>query len=116
MEKQTERHRSVFPVGILILAGILIIIFLATIFTAGDKGLFNLLSLKDKVADLRMDINKLERDNRRLKSRIKDLRQNPRYIERVAREELGLAFPEERIYLYDTTAAARAGKNKSDEK
>ena len=41
---------------------------------------------------------KLERENARLKKEIKLLNSDPRYIEKIAREELGLARNDEMVY------------------
>lgn len=103
MRNKAVKKETVISSKILIVLGVLIFIFLATIFTLGDKGLLNLIRLQRKTNDLQTEINRLEKDNLRLQVQIKKLRRNPHYIERIAREELGLAFPEERVYTYETT-------------
>ena len=46
-----------------------------------------------------MEIETLRGSNTRLVREISDLRQSPRAIERLAREELGLAHPDETVFL-----------------
>ena len=48
---------------------------------------------------VRVEIEALRSENLQLSSEILDLRQSPRAVERVAREELGLARPDETVLL-----------------
>jgi cell division protein FtsB len=65
----------------------------------GDRGMLNMLSEREKVDSLRAELEGLRAENARLASQIADLRTSPRAIERLAREELGLARPDETVFL-----------------
>jgi cell division protein FtsB len=72
----------------------------------GDRGILNMLSERDKVEALRAQLEELRAENARLSGQISDLRSSPRAIERLAREELGLARPDETVFLIRDTEQA----------
>ena len=65
----------------------------------GDRGLLRLIEKRQQVEGLRLEIEALHSENVQLLGEIAGLRQSPRAIERVAREELGLALPDETVFL-----------------
>lgn len=65
----------------------------------GDRGILNLVDKRRQVESLRQEIEQLRLDNARLAGEVAALRSNPRAIERLAREELGLAHPDETVFL-----------------
>jgi cell division protein FtsB len=65
----------------------------------GDRGMLNLIEKRRKVAELRGEIESLRAENGRLGADISALRSSPRAIERIAREQLGLARPDETVFL-----------------
>ena len=65
----------------------------------GDRGILNLVGKRRQVEELRAQLEALRAENVRLSSEIADLRTSPRAIERLAREELGLARPDETVFL-----------------
>lgn len=70
--------------------------------TAGDHGVWRLQQLHQRQAHLQQQISRLRQENERLRSRIQALRHNPSYIERLARQQLGLVRPGEVVYrLHD---------------
>ena len=83
--------------GVLGTVIVLLALIVGSIF--GDRGLINLLDKRDQVQALRQEITALRADNARLVGEIAALKQSPRAIERLAREELGLARPEETVFL-----------------
>ena len=54
------------------------------------------------------ELEALRAENARLSAEIADLRTNPRAIERLAREELGLARPDETVFLIREAAPGDA--------
>jgi cell division protein FtsB len=76
-------------------------IYLATSFLFGDMGFFRYKELTQKKARLENQIHALSEDNEQLKSQIKLLKEEPFYTEKHAREDFGLAKPDEFIFLYD---------------
>jgi len=65
----------------------------------GDHGVFHLLGERRKTAALEQTIEQLRFENARLAVEIAALRSDPRSVERLAREELGLAAPGETVFL-----------------
>jgi cell division protein FtsB len=65
----------------------------------GDRGILNLVGKRRQVEALRAELDELRAENLRLSSEITALRTSPRAIERLAREELGLARPDETVFL-----------------
>ena len=65
----------------------------------GDRGILNLLEKRRHVEALRAELEGLRGENARLAAECEALRGSPRAIERLAREELGLARPDETVFL-----------------
>jgi len=65
----------------------------------GDRGILNLVSKRRQVDALRAELEGLRAENARLTEEIAALRTSPRAIERLAREQLGLARPDETVFL-----------------
>jgi cell division protein FtsB len=65
----------------------------------GDRGLLNLVEKRREVGALEVEIEALRAENARLAGEIVALRTSPRPIERLAREELGLARADETVFL-----------------
>ena len=97
-------RRKAFVLGTVIA---LVALVVGSVF--GDRGLLNLIERRQRVEALRQEIEALKGDNARLAGEIADLRRSPRAIERLAREELGLAYPDETVFLIreDTPGSRR---------
>jgi cell division protein FtsB len=65
----------------------------------GDRGILNLFDKRRQVESLRQEIDGLRAENARLAGEVAALRTSPRAVERLAREELGLARPDETVFL-----------------
>jgi cell division protein FtsB len=81
-----------------VVAGLFLLLAGAAIF--GDTGLLHLQRLRAEVAGLHRDVQALEAENERLSRAIADLRTDPAAVERIAREELGLVRPGERVLRF----------------
>jgi len=68
----------------------------------GEKGIVHLLRLQKEVARIRERSVKLEEENEKLKEEVRRLRSDKRYIEEIARRELGMVKEGEIIYQFDT--------------
>jgi cell division protein FtsB len=66
--------------------------------SAGDHGLVRLFKLRAGYAKLLERNAKLEADNARLEVEVRRLREERHAIEKIAREELGMARPDEIIF------------------
>ena len=84
-----------------IVAGVLTVLLVAAVL--GDRGVLQLWRLRAEVQDLHREVQALEAENERLSRAIADLRDNPAVIERIAREELGLVRPGERVLRFPRT-------------
>ena len=67
----------------------------------GEKGIFNLLRLRKEVVRIKEKNSQLEGENQRLKEEIKRLQSDKRYIEEIARKELGMVKEGEIIYQFE---------------
>ena len=91
-----------------VLGTVIALIALAVGSVFGDRGILNLLEKRREVDALRTELEDLRAENARLANEIAELRTSPRAIERLAREQLGLARPDETVFLIrEGDAAAR---------
>jgi cell division protein FtsB len=65
----------------------------------GDRGILQLLMQRKRAELLQHELQDLRAENRRLATEIESLRSDPRAIERIAREQLGLARPGETVFI-----------------
>jgi cell division protein FtsB len=65
----------------------------------GDRGYLSLLDKRNRGQVLAREISRLDEENGRLAAEIASLKTDPRAIEKLAREELGLARPGEKMFL-----------------
>ena len=66
---------------------------------AGERGLQAWLTASGEHAALVASVEGVRRENAVLRERVRRLRDDPREIERVARRELGLMRPGERVFV-----------------
>lgn len=65
----------------------------------GDRGILHLLAQRDRAERLQREIAELRAEKNRLAAEIEGLRRDPRAIEKLAREQLGLARSGEVVFL-----------------
>jgi len=80
---------------------LLVFFYLAISLIFGDMGLRKYIELNKKNVQLENRITEMEKENKKLRSDIKLLKEDPFYKEKHAREEFGLARPDEYIFRYD---------------
>jgi cell division protein FtsB len=88
-----------------LLASVIAIIALVVGSLFGDRGILQLMAQRQRALDLAREIEEIRAENLRLAAEIHALRTDPRAIERIAREELGLARPGETVFLVKDEAA-----------
>lgn len=64
----------------------------------GTHGLLAMRRAQKEAARVQLEIDQIDRENRRLQENVKALKTDPAAIERIAREEMGLARPGEYIF------------------
>jgi len=85
-----------------ILIPILLIISVMIFFTFfGDKGLLKVYRLRRELKEIQQANMELQQENERLRAEIDNLRTNRKYIEELARRELGLVKKGEIVYQFD---------------
>lgn len=85
------RHRAKFILGFLLAAILLHDVF-------GDRGLLAMRRTQKEIDVLQQEIAQLNLENTRLAGEVQALKTDPAMIERIAREELNLARPGEKIF------------------
>lgn len=78
------------------------LLILGTLTFFGEKGILHLLRLQKELVRIKESNIKLEEENRKLKEEVKRLEKDKRYIEEIARKELGMVKEGEIIYQFDT--------------
>ena len=91
------RKRRLVYLTVILLSSIYLVINL--IF--GDMGLLRHRELNKKRARLETQLKEIKRENEQLGSELKLLKEYPFYAEKYAREDFGLAKPDEYIFQYD---------------
>ena len=81
------------------LASIIALVALVVGALFGDRGLLHLMDQRHRAEVLAGEVEDLQAENARLAAEIAALRTDPRAIERLAREELGMAGPGETVFL-----------------
>jgi len=85
-----------------ILLLILIALLILGLFTFfGEKGIFHLFRLQKELARINEINLKLDEENQNLREEVKRLKSDKRYIEEIARKELGMVKENEIIYQFD---------------
>jgi len=88
----------------LLAAGVLILAILGFA-TFTDQGLLGLYRLKQDKARLEARLTQLKAENERLRAEIERLKTDPAYLEKVAREELGLVHQDELVFQFKSEPA-----------
>jgi cell division protein FtsB len=89
------------------LASVLVLIALVVGSLFGDRGILHLMDQRRQAAELERQVEALRAENDHLAAEITALRTDPRSIERLAREELGLARPGETVFVLRPEAQGR---------
>ena len=85
-----------------ILIPIVLLVSVMIFFTFfGDKGLLQVYRLRRELKEIESANMELRQENERLRGEIDNLRTNKKYIEELARRELGLVKKGEIVYQFD---------------
>jgi cell division protein FtsB len=72
----------------------------------GTHGVLAMRRSKQEAADIQKEINRLESENCNMEQGVENLKSDPQTIERIARDEMGLAKPGEYIFKLPPNAGA----------
>jgi cell division protein FtsB len=72
----------------LLLVGLILLVWYFSLF--GEKGLIKIIQLRRERDRIIADVSRMDEENKRLQEEIKRLREDSRYLESVARRDLGL--------------------------
>ncbi|MBK5256474.1 MAG: septum formation initiator family protein [Vicinamibacteria bacterium] len=66
-----------------------------------DEGIRHVFRERSRLQDLNHSVEGLREENNRLRAEIKALREDPRAVEKLAREDLGLSRPGEIVFILE---------------
>ncbi len=92
----TKKGKTYF----LLASGVLLFIFLG-IALFGEHGIIDTLRIYREVKILEGRIEKIQDENKQLEEEIARLKNDKKYIEKIARENLGMVGKNEIIYFFD---------------
>ena len=75
----------------------------------GDKGILHLLRLQKELGRIREVNQSIEEENKKLREEVKRLQHEKRYIEEIARKELGILKEGEILYQFDSPKKGQEG-------
>lgn len=87
-----------FKTMLMMSLGVLLLMLVVGIFN--KDGLLEVVESENELNALKTNIARLENENQELKQEIFSINNNPKYLERIAREDLGLAQPNETIFVF----------------
>ena len=77
-------------------------VFFLYLLTWSDIGVVRYYSLHKQVATKEAELVLLHRDVKKIQTAIANWQSDPFYLEKMAREELGMGYPDEVVYLYQS--------------
>lgn len=99
----TPRRRRLVLIGLLIGTGVVLVDAIA-----GDRGLFVLLRAREEGRTRAASVESLRRENQRLSEQASRFRDDPASIEDLARRDLGMIKPGEKLFIIRDLPAAPA--------
>jgi cell division protein FtsB len=94
-----------------ILGGALLLLAIQDVF--GAHGFLAMWRTQQEMKKLQAEVTRLNKENTALSSQVTSLKTDPKAIERIAREEMGLARPGEMIFKMPAPAAASGDSGKA---
>jgi cell division protein FtsB len=82
----------------------------------GTHGFLAMLRTQQEIKQIRQQIGKINAENKSLSNEVNALKTDPKAIERIAREDMGLARPGELIYKLPDSAPHGAPQNSEPSK
>ena len=102
-KKQPSRRRRIVQILVVLIASIIIVDGLV-----GDRGLLAMLRARQEYDQLAASVARQRAENARLREQARRLREDPSAIEEIARRELGLIRPGERVFIVKDVPPVKA--------
>ena len=94
VKKRPSRNRRLVQILLVLVASVIIVDGLV-----GERGLLAMLRARHEYEELAASISRQRAENARLRDQARRLREDPSAIEEIARRELGLIRPGERVFI-----------------
>jgi len=92
-----------------VVVGLLVLLILGfTVF--GEHGLMNLVRVRRQAEVMQAEVQRVREENARIADEIRRLQTDRAYIERLAREELGMVKPGELVFQFADTQEQKPGR------
>ena len=92
--KRPTRNRRIAQLLLILVASVIVVDGLV-----GDRGLLAMLRARHEYDELAASLSRQRAENARLREMARRLREDPTTIEEIARRELGLTKPGERVFI-----------------
>jgi cell division protein FtsB len=93
-QKRPDRTRKIVQLLLLFIAAVIVVDALV-----GEQGLFAMLRARRQAEELAATIARQRAENARMREEVRRLTEDPAAIEEVARRELGLIRPGEKVFI-----------------
>ena len=87
------------------LIGLILLVWFFALF--GEKGVIKIIQLRRERDRILADVSRIQEENKMLQEEIKRLRDDPRYLESVARRDLGLIKENEILFIFEDEGVAK---------
>ena len=105
LKKQPSPRRRIVQILVVLIASIIIVDGLV-----GERGLLAMLRARHEYDELAASISRQRAENARLRDQARRLREDPSAIEEIARRELGLIKPGERVFIVKDIPPAQTSR------
>jgi len=103
--KRPSRNRRLVQILVVLVASIIIVDGLV-----GDRGLLAMLRARHEYDELAASVSRQRAENAKLRDQARRLREDPTAIEEIARRELGLIKPGERVFIVKDIPPAKPSR------
>ncbi|MFO7838391.1 MAG: septum formation initiator family protein [Desulfosalsimonadaceae bacterium] len=93
--------RSPLKTGLI--CGVLFLLLFLGFSVLGDNGLLDVIRKKDRLHAIEAKNQKIERQNQDLYRRVRRLKNDPRYLEYVIRQQLSVVGPEQIVFKFESS-------------
>jgi cell division protein FtsB len=97
------RRRRAVQIALLVVGGVLVVNALV-----GDKGLIEMMKKREQYRALEQTLTRARAENARLREEARRLKEDPAAIEEIARREIGLIKPGEKLFIVRDVAPGDA--------